>query len=323
MSSEFPSTPWRPSASLAALRARAELLATTRNFFAARGVLEVETPALAAATVTEPAIESLCAQTSAGTRYLQTSPEYAMKRLLAAGAGDIYQVARVFRAGEAGQRHNPEFSLLEWYRVGFSLSQLIEESLDYLATALGGPRAARWLSYAQLFADRFGIDALVADAGALRSALMRQGFTAPELADLDFAGLHDLAYDSALRHVDDELLVVHSFPTHAAALARITEDTLGRRCAERFEIVLAGVEIANGYHELVDADEQRRRFAMDRARRAERGQLQPEADRAFLAALEHGIPECSGVAIGLDRVLMHKLGATNIRDVLAFDFARA
>ncbi len=314
---------WRPGASIAALRARAELLASTRAFFAARGVLEVETPILGAATVTEPAIESLALDLGGAVRYLQTSPEYAMKRLLAAGSGDIYQVARVFRAGEAGRRHNPEFSLLEWYRTGFSLVQLIDETVAYVTHVLGGNLPVRRASHAALLAERFQLDVFTADAILWRQALATAGFVAADLGGIDRPGLLDLAYDDALRHAGSGVLVVDAFPEHAAALARIAEDSQGRRIAERFEVVIDGVEVANGYHELADAAEQARRFARDRERRAAAGQAQPAADTALLAALEHGLPDCSGVAIGLDRLLMRKLGAAHIGEVLAFDCTRA
>jgi lysyl-tRNA synthetase class 2 len=314
---------WRPGAGPAALRARAELLAATRAFFAARGVLEVETPMLAAATVTEPAIESLVVDIAGGTRYLQTSPEYAMKRLLAAGSGDIYQVARVFRAGEAGSRHNPEFTLLEWYRVGFPLARLIDETLSYVAHVLTDGMPVRRTTWSALLEAHLGVDALGAGEAALRAALAARGFTPADLDGIDRRGLRDLAYDDALRHAGGGVLVVDAFPEEAAALARVVPDARGRRVAERFEVVIDGIEVANGYHELADADEQARRFALDRDRRGLAGQVQPAADLALLAALEHGLPDCSGVAIGLDRLLMRKLGVAHIGEVLAFDFARA
>jgi lysyl-tRNA synthetase class 2 len=314
---------WRPGAGPGALRARAALLAATRAFFAARGVLEVETPILASATVTEPAIESLCVEVAGVTRYLQTSPEYAMKRLLAAGSGDIYQVARVFRAGEAGQRHNPEFTLLEWYRLGFPLARLIDETLDYLAHVLGDGLPVRRTTWADLLDAHLGVDVLLAEDAALRAALAAKGFTPADLDGIDRHGLRDLAYDDALRHAGGGVLVVDAFPEDAAALARVVLDARGRRVAERFEVVIDGIEVANGYHELADAGEQARRFARDRARRGLAGQVQPAADEALLAALAHGLPDCSGVAIGLDRLLMRRLGAAHIGEVLAFDFRRA
>ncbi len=316
---------WRPSASLGALRARAALLALTRTFFAQRAVLEVETPQLGHTSVTEPAIESLTVPFGHTMRYLQTSPEYAMKRLLAAGSGDIYQVARVFRAGEAGRRHSPEFTLLEWYRCGFDLAALIDETLEYICHALGRTPAVQVFRYHDLLRARIGIDFVANTDAELRVALARTLAGTPPAALLQFdrAALLDLAYDTALRQLNEGMLVVRDFPPAAAALARLAEDADGRVVAQRFEVIVDGLEVANGYYELTDAAEQANRFAADNARRLAAGQPQIAPDALLLAALAAGLPDCAGVAVGLDRLLMLKLGAGHIAEVLSFDSARA
>lgn len=296
------------------------MLAETRAFFAGRGVLEIETPVLGRYTVTEPAIESV-GVTMAGTRYfLQTSPEYPMKRLLAAGVGDIYQLARVFRLGEAGQRHNPEFTLLEWYRVGMSFDALIDETVALIAQLVARPAAAvRW-RFDTLLARQLGL-AAAADASALRAGLAAAGV---EVAaeGLDRRELLDIAYDEAVRRAGAGIIVVDAFPADAAALARVTTGADGQRWASRFEVIVDGIELANGYDELRDAEEQAARFAADRDRRRQRGFAEPEDDPYLLAALAVGLPACCGVAVGFDRLVMLRAGAARIADVLAFDVSR-
>lgn len=316
---------WRPSADFGALRARAALLALTRTFFAQRAVLEVETPQLGQTSVTEPAIESLTVPFGNDVLYLQTSPEYAMKRLLAAGSGDIYQVARVFRAGEAGRRHNPEFTLLEWYRCGFDLTALIDETLEYICLALARTNAVKVWRYHDLLRARVGIDFVTNTDAELRVALASAMTDTPAAALLQFdrAALLDLAFDQALRQLSEGILVVRDFPPEAKALARLVQDADGRVVAQRFEVIVDGLEVANGYHELTDAAEQALRFAADNARRLAAGQPQLAPDVLLLAALAAGLPDCAGVAVGLDRLLMLKLGAGHIAEVLSFDSARA
>jgi len=314
---------WRPGASLEALRARAALLARVRAFFAARGVLEVDTPVLGRCTVTDPEIDSI----GADGGWLQTSPEYFMKRLLAAGSGPIYQFARAFRAGESGRRHNPEFLLLEWYRPGFDDAGLMDEIEALLALVLPGP-APRRLPFAALLQDAFGIDPLTADADGLAAALAadwarigREGDPL-QLTDGRRTGLLDLLYAEASERIEDRAFVT-DFPPEMSALARLRADAQGRPVAARFELVIEGVELANGFHELVDADEQRTRFETDLADRAARDRALPDVDERFLAALEAGLPDCAGVALGLDRLLMLALGADALDAVQAFSFARA
>jgi lysyl-tRNA synthetase class 2 len=287
-------TDWAPTCSLAALTARAELLAAIRDFFRARGVLEVQTGVIGAATVTEPAVESIAVP---GLGYLQTSPEYQMKRLLAAGAPSIYQLGPVFRAGEAGRRHNPEFTMLEWYRLGFDDRALMAEVADLVSAALG-PAPCGSITYAEVVA-RAPTDAEVHDRAAL---------SARDLLDLQFsAGLDTLPPGRWF---------VTDYPADQAALARRRPGDA--TVAARFELVIDGLEIANGYWELTDVAEQRARFDRDRAIRRAAGQREHAIDERLLAAIGHGLPECAGVALGVDRLLMLKLGARSIRDVIPF-----
>ncbi len=313
---------WRPTASPEALRRRAELLRKIRAFFDARGVLEVETPALASHTVTDPHLHSLSASGSVTEResYLQTSPEYAMKRLLASGVGPIYEIAKVFRDGEAGSRHNLEFTMLEWYRPGFDHLRLIDEVDALLAITLGSPPGER-LSYAEAFETHVKLDPLGATAEELRAAA--SGEEVRGLADDDRDGW--LQWLFATR-VEPELgldrpAYVFDFPGSQAALARIRPGA--RPVAERFEVFVRGLELANGYHEEIEPAELRRRFEADRAERRRRGLPDVTLDERFLAAHEHGLPACSGIALGFDRLVMLAIGSAHIEDVLTFPSDRA
>ena len=324
---------WRPGAALNTLQLRARLLARTRHFFAVRGVLEVETPALSAAATPAPHLTSLGVDyhgphAPADRRlYLHTSPEYPMKRLLAAGSGSIYQLCRVFRDGEAGARHNPEFSLLEWYRVGFDLDRLMDEVEQLLRGVLAGVRAipdAQYLTYRELFLRFAGVDGLTADAAAMRTCLEGHGHRAPD-GMTDAEETLDAWRDLILTHVIEPrlggLVFVHQYPASQAALARI--DPGFPPTAARFECYLDGIELANGFHELADADEQRRRFTAENRLRAAAGMSQMPVDERLLAALQAGLPDCSGVALGFDRLMMRALGTRRIEDVVAFCIANA
>ena len=311
-----------------ALLLRARLYAVIRAFFAARGVLEVETPMLSAAANTEPNIESFATRFSghadAGPRerWLRTSPEFPLKRLLAAGIGDCYELGRVFRDGEAGRRHNPEFTLLEWYRVGFDHRRLAAETVALVqeALALAGRRAVVIeRSYAALFLESLGLDPHRADIADLRAPLA-------DIA-IDPAGLtRDDWLDLLLTHriqptfAADRITVIHDYPASQCALARIRAGHPS--LAERFEVYLGTEELANGYHELDDAAEQRARFEHDNARRRARGQRELPPDERLLAVLD-GLPDCAGVALGIERLLMAMLGSETIADVLAFAFDQA
>ncbi len=320
---------WKPSASIEAMRLRARLNILVREFFAARDVLEVETPILSAAGNTTPNIDSFSTHFSghvdAGSseRWLRTSPEHALKRLLAAGVGDCYELGRVFRNGEAGGCHNPEFTMLEWYRSGWDHLRLIGETAELVRAALalvGRDVGLEVVTYRALYQRELGIDPLLADIDTLRNALgdVRIDPQGLERDDwLDLLMTHRLQPSFA----GDRMIAVHDWPASQAALARIRADD--PPVAERFELYLGPVELANGYHELLDADEQRGRFDTDIAVRVRRGQALPAIDTRFIAALHHGMPACAGVALGVDRLLMVLLDTVHIRDVVAFDFSRA
>ena len=313
---------------LAALQLRARLNAAIRDFFTERGVLEVETPVLSEAANTEPNIESFSTRftghvdAGASLRWLRTSPEYPLKRLLAAGVGDCYELGRVFRNGEAGGCHNPEFSMLEWYRVGWDDRALAQETIALVRQALtlvGRQAQVQVLTYRELFVQQLGIDPLRDPIETLRAALHDiaidpQGLTRDDWLDLLMT--HRIQPGFAR----DTLTVVHDWPASQCALARIRHDD--PPVAERFELYLGAYEVANGYHELNDAQEQRARFVHDNAIREQRRLPQMPPDERLLAVLSH-LPDCAGVAVGVDRLLMALRGTAQIADVLAFEFARA
>ena len=321
---------WRPTASLAALQLRARLNATIRDFFAARGVLEVETPLLSAAGVTDPHIDSFALDFDGPVagggrrRWLRTSPEYAQKRLLAAGIGDCYELGRVFRNGEVGARHNPEFALLEWYRVGWDHQRLMGEVAELVVAALAlvdRSIVVERIGYRALFRTALGLDPMTATLAELQAPLAEIRIDPAGLTRDDWLDLL-LTHRIQPRFAPDRLLLLHDYPATQCALARVAgagDDAV----AERFEAFLGPLELANGYHELADATEQARRFARDVVRRGERGAAAPAIDERLLAALQHGLPDCAGVALGIDRLLMAMLGTTRIEDVLAFAFSRA
>jgi lysyl-tRNA synthetase class 2 len=322
-------TDWQPSAGLEALRLRARLYARVRAFFAERDVLEVETPVLSEAGNTEPNIDSFTTGFSghrdagAPQRWLRTSPEYPLKRLLAAGIGDCYELGRVFRNGEAGGRHNPEFTMLEWYRVGWDHVRLAGETVELVqqALALVGRRAdVVSLTYRELFVQVAGVDPFSASEAQLREPLAGVGIDGKGLTRDDWLDLLMTHRIQPCFHADT-ITVVHDWPASQCALAKIREGD--PPVAERFELYLGRFELANGYHELADAHEQRRRFQRDHALRAARGLAQPPVDERLLAALQAGMPGCAGVAVGMERLLMALAGSERIADVLAFDFGRA
>ena len=274
---------WRPLASIEHLKQRAELLAQARAFLAARDVIEVQIPALAKDSITEPDVQSIEVP---GYGYLQTSPEYQMKRLLAAGMPSCYQLGPAFRHGEQGMLHNPEFTMLEWYRLGFDHNQLMYEVAD-LVDVLLGPKPYQRLTYE---------DVVGKSKGRRRDAL-------------------DLAFAKACERLTPGRFFITDYPADQAALARINPDG---QTAARFELVIDGIEIANGYWELLNADEHRQRFKTDSEIRQQRGLPAMALDEAFLAALEHGLPECAGVALGFDRLVMLGVGAKALSHVTAF-----
>jgi lysyl-tRNA synthetase class 2 len=298
-------------AMIEALRRRARLNALIREFFAQRDVLEVETPIMSAAGNTEPNIEGF-----------HTSPEYPLKRLLAAGVGDCYELGRVFRNGEAGGRHNPEFTMLEWYRVGWDHHRLIGETIELVQAALaqrGRQATVRILTYRELFVEALGLDPFLADEAQLRAGLGETGIDPAGLTRDDWLDLL-MTHRIQSQFPADGITVIHDWPATQAALAIIRpgEPPL----AERFELYLGPFELANGYHELNDAVEQRQRFERDLEVRRTRAATLPPLDELFLAALPT-LPACAGVAVGVDRLLMALGGTGCIADVLAFDFAHA
>ena len=313
---------------IAALRQRAALNALVRAFFAERDVLEVETPILSAAGNTEPNIDSFHTRFSghvdAGSaqRWLRTSPEYPLKRLLAAGVGDCYELGRVFRNGEAGGRHNPEFTMLEWYRVGWDHHRLIEETAALVRAALAlVQREARLevVDYRSLYRERVGVDPFDARLEDLQAPLAGVRIAADGLTRDDWLDLL-MTHCIQPQFADDCMTVVHDWPASQAALARVRPGT--PPLAERFELYLGAVELANGYHELNDATEQRSRFDRDHAVRRARGDVLPPLDEHLLQALP-SLPDCAGVAVGVDRLLMAMNRTGRIADVLAFEFAQA
>ncbi len=329
MTAGDPDADWAPTATLATLQVRADLLARARAYFATTGALEVETPVLVRAPVTDVHLESLGvvdATDGSEAGFLQTSPEYAMKRLLCAGAPDIYQFCKVFRAGERGRRHNPEFTMLEWYRRGIDHHALMRD-VEALVRALLGTRvragASAFVTYRQAFERELGLDPLRAAGEALRRAIEQRGVAVP--LSMAAAGesrddLLDLAMGTivAASFPPDRLTFLHDFPASQAALARIEGEV-----AARFEAFWGPAELANGFHELGSSDEQSARFDADVADRARRGRPPRARDTRFLAALRAGLPDCSGVALGFDRLVMVATGATRIDEVLAFPSERA
>lgn len=320
---------WRSSAQHTDLRQRAAVYRHIREFFHARGVLEVETPVLSEAGNTDPNIRSFHLDyhgPSAGgqaRRWLRTSPEFPLKRLLADGIGDCYELGKVFRDGEYGRRHNPEFSMLEWYRVGWDHCQLAAEAiilLQELFAAAGRPLQLRDITYRELFMEVLGLDPMCVTNAAIGTAVSTH-----VRMDLDGLARDDLL-DLLLTHVIEpsfpaqQLTLIRDFPASQCALAKLRQDDV--LIAERFEIYVGSAELANGYHELNDANEQRLRFEADLKRRAVAGNATPAIDARLLQSLSN-LPDCAGIAMGLDRLMLCLLGKTAMAEVMAFDFSRA
>ena len=321
---------WRPACDLRQLQCRAKMLEKIRLFFKQRKVLEVETPLLCHATGTDPQLDFFSSfyhsVPDKKEVFLQTSPEFAMKRLLAAGSGSIFQICKAFRNGESGRFHNPEFSILEWYRVDFSLQQLIGETIALLSHVLEKDLAAstKVFSYQQLFEEITGLNALVFCLESYKSYAERNSLTeAVKLCEND----HSLWLDFIFSHkVQPELgqypvCIVHNYPAIQASLARINPDDSA--IAERFEVFINGMEIANGFHELADSKEQELRFDQENQIRKQKGLATVKKDNYFLDALSAGLPDCSGIALGLDRLLMIITNAGFLKDVISFPFDRA
>jgi elongation factor P--(R)-beta-lysine ligase len=302
------------------------MLTRARTFFEHRGVLEVETPILSAAAVSDPQIESLATQIAGlpGSSYLCPSPEYAMKRLLAAGSGDIYQICKVFRDAERGRWHNPEFTMIEWYRIGLDDAGLMTEVEALIGELLAPARtlgAAERLSYSDALRRHAGVDAFDSTEDELLDAARRHGIHCDALLDRDakLDLLMGLIVGPRLGRGDP--CFVCDYPATQSALARLKPGL--PRVAARFELYLDGLELANGFHELAQAKEQRARFMADLSLRRMRGQAQPPLDENFLAALMSGLPDCAGVALGFDRLVAIALGADKLADAMAFSIENA
>ncbi|ATG75786.1 elongation factor P lysine(34) lysyltransferase [Zobellella denitrificans] len=320
--------PWPPTASLAFLQQRARLLAAIRHFFAERQVLEVDTPTLASAGVTDVHLDNFVTRfvgpgmAQGLDLYLQTSPEFHMKRLLAAGSGPIYQICKAYRNEESGRLHNPEFTMLEWYRPGFDHHQLMDEMAGLLQLVLGCDSPER-LTYQQAFTTTLGVCPLSASLDELRRAGQDLGADDLIAREEDRDTLLQLLFALGVEPRIGQVVpcFVYHFPASQAALARISPQD--PRVAERFEVYFKGIELANGFHELSDADEQRRRFEQDNRLRRGRGLPERPVDEYLLAALQAGLPDCAGVALGVDRLIMLALGAGRLEQVIAFPVTRA
>ncbi|EST56881.1 MULTISPECIES: elongation factor P--(R)-beta-lysine ligase [Proteus] len=319
---------WQPSASIANLLKKAKIVSNIRRFFTDRGVLEVETPMMSQATVTDVHLYPFETQfvgpgASQGLKlYLMTSPEYHMKRLLAANSGPIYQMGRCFRNEEAGRYHNPEFTMLEWYRPCFDMYRLMNEVDDLLQEVLDC-EASESLSYQQAFLRYLDIDPLSVDKEKLREVAAKLDLSNIADTEEDKDTLLQLLFVSGVEpHIGlEKPTFIYHFPASQASLAEISSED--HRVAERFEVYFKGVELANGFRELTDAQEQRHRFERDNRQRVAMGLPEQPIDERFLAALEAGLPECSGVALGVDRLIMLALGVERLSDVIAFPVYRA
>jgi len=313
---------WQPTTTHHHLKLRAELYTKIRAFFNQRNILEVETPLLCKHTVTDPHIESFFVPIDSHTNYyLQTSPEYAMKRLLCVGSGAIYQITKSFRIGESGRQHNPEFTMLEWYRPGFNHHDLMDEIDLFLQTILQTPPAEK-ISYRDLFLQHLNIDPFQIALNDLKKLIAEKNISV-DTTDID----HDTALQILLSHFIEPTmgikkpLFLYDFPVSQAALSKIRNDA--QPVAERFELYMNGAEIANGFHELTDATEQKTRFEKNQLARKANNQSIPAIDHYFIDALESGLSNCAGVAIGIDRLLMQYAKTNNIQDVISFPFERA
>jgi elongation factor P--(R)-beta-lysine ligase len=309
-------TSWQPSASPEIIKKRANLLQQIRDFMNTREIIEVDTPILSHFGISDPYIQSMttsCAAENDVMLYLHTSPEFCMKRLLAAGSGSIYQIAHVFRNEESGKRHNTEFTMLEWYRTGFDYYQLMDE-VGELLNAIGLEVPAR-MTYADAFKQTLEIDPHTVATSELQALCKQQGWE--DAIDDRHALLDFLFSEAVIKNLDQSKpLFIYDYPECMSALA-----TLKRSepiVSERFELFIAGMEIANGFNELIDADEQAHRFEKELTTRRSKGLLEPPIDKYFVAALRSGLPECSGVAVGIDRLLMVLSEKDDINEVSTF-----
>jgi len=324
---------WLPSASISQLQKRAKIIQMIRQFFIERSLLEVETPTLSQSGVTDVHLDcfktnfigadlSLTNQTAEGLPlYLQTSPEFHMKRLLAAGSGSIFQICKAFRNEESGQFHNPEFTILEWYQLNYDHHKLMDE-MDQLLQLVLNTEPARRCTYQEAFLEILNVDPLIANLAQLKQAgsKLKLGSVLNDETDKDT--LLQLLFCVAIEPVIaiDKPCFVFNFPASQAALARISKDD--KRVAERFEVYYKGIELANGFHELSDPQEQLKRFIEDNKTRKKNKLEEMPIDRHFIDSLEK-LPDCSGVALGIDRLIMLATEQKHIDDVLSFTIKRA
>ncbi|MFQ3311860.1 MAG: lysyl-tRNA synthetase class 2 [Colwellia sp.] len=323
---------WQSTLTWKNAQKRAKILQQIRQFFSKRNVVEVETPALSQGTVTDVYLDTLTCKydflvdSPAGHStelFLQTSPEFHMKRLLASGYGCIFQITKAFRHEESGKNHNPEFTMLEWYRIGFDQFDLMFEVADLLQVVLGGNKAL-FTSYQDIFIETVAVDPLIANFDQFVEVLAKHDKCADWLVEQNDP-------DALLQFIFTEIIeptigiiqpqFIYDFPIAQASLAkRSTDDP---RVAQRFECYYRGIELVNGFNELTDANEQVLRFEEDNVKRSAQGLLVKPIDGNFIAALKHGLPQCSGVALGIDRLVMLALDITNIREVQSFSIERA
>ncbi len=315
---------WLPTINLQNLTRRAQLIGQARHFFSQRHVLEVETPLVCSHTVTEPNIESFSFSADNTQRYLQTSPEYAMKRLLANGAPDIFQICKSFRVGEKGALHNPEFTMIEWYRRGYGLKQIMEETVDLIIGLLAkneGPLNSEYISYADLIEKILGVSLSSMSDLQVKELAMQNGLVTQD--DVSWQQAIDFLFSHKIQPsmCGQSITVVFHYPAAQAALSKLNEGDSS--VSERFEVFYKGVELANGYVELLDPKQLLNRFAKDQQIREQSGSTHIAIDQHLIEAQQHGLPPCAGVAVGFDRVMMLSVGASSLSEVISFDWNNA
>ena len=320
---------WRSGIDSATLQQRSKIYRTIRRFFDDRGVAEVTTPVLGASGVSDLHIQSLSLVDDGQSWFLQSSPEYSMKRLLASGSGSIYQICPAFRAGELGSKHNTEFSMLEWYRVGYSLEELVAEVATLLQQTLDINQVQtsefRFTTYRELFTSRFDVNPHDAGIETLRGLIFAENLASDHIDNIDDDATRneclDLLFASCIEPGLDEPTFVLEFPAGQAALAKIATNDQYDVVARRFELYWQGMELANGYDELTDPAELRQRFEKNNTQRVARGLIEMAPDKKLLASMSE-LPDCAGVAIGLERLVMLLCGKTSIDEVLTFSRQR-
>lgn len=316
---------WKPGASIGALKRRAQMMASIRHFFSRRSVLEVDVPLLSSSTVTDINIESISAKVCGSKGYLQTSPEYFMKRLLASGSGDIYSMSKAFRDGEVGSKHNPEFTMLEWYRCGWDEHQLIDEVIDLISSVISAPENVTIditkISYIDCFVHHLGFDPQDADLDRLQE--IAAGLASESWSEETRENCLDLIFSLKVEpQLPLGIAIIYDYPECQSALAQFGVNNAGQKVSRRFEVFLNRMEVGNGYLELTDADEQRSRFNRDCINREKSKKSPVNIDIKLLAALEAGLPSCAGVAIGVDRLLMSEAESNSIDEVVSFSWLR-